>query len=752
MFKHIQNISLQVSLKSLLACGLIAISATQVNAEQSGQNIPLPAPTWNAPIPITWGECIPVPIEPMPPLGNNMAMPYAPAPAPMLSGPMPPAPYLAPPPGPFFDVAPAAPLPLVPLPPAMPIAACDDNEDKLNTLQEHYNLAAAASRKKIEELTQTLKDSQNQLQDSIASLEIMSKNKASNQADTNALANTLARLKQTSEAMISMKEKENTDLKKQLEALKNRLNVTMESSKSQAQKLMALGSANKDLGALKKQLADATTNNQALKIKLNELLKSSADRIKESTTTTEKALAEAKQSSAKVQSLSAQLNSMKKQFDAVGMQLNGAHAENQKLKAQLAALKADDENKNKTIFGLKQSSSQLAQIQQAYQAQQNKTKALEQQLQQLAQLKAELDRYKTNAANLQKQRDAQVAETEALKKQLAELRAANKDTQAKLAKFIENDENKNKTIFGLKQSASLLPALQDKTKTLEQQLAKLEAELSNCKTSNEALTNKNTALQNTSDSQTQKLTACDATASELEQLKTKYQSLSAANQKLEAQLADATADSDKDGVIDKSDKCPFSPEGAVVNALGCVADKDKDGIADSIDKCPSSPLGSHVNEQGCPKAQETTQLPDTDKDGVANADDLCPESAPGASVNEFGCTASENITLKGVNFKLGSARLTAASLPILDAAAETLKKNPGLKIEIAGHTDNQGFTGVNKRLSQRRANTVMIYLIRKGVKAENLTAKGYGEKQPITANDSKANRAINRRVELKILK
>ncbi len=780
MFKHIHNISWQISLKSLLACSLIAISTTQVNAGQGGQSMPLPAPVWNGPIPITWGECIPVPVEPMamPPLNNSnnnmgMAMPYAPTP--MLPGTMPPAPFLVPPPGPFYDVAPAAPMPpLLPLPPVAPAAACNEYEDKLNTLQEHYNLAAEASRKKIAELTETLKDTQNQLQDSVTSLEMMSENKASNQTDTHALANNLASLKQTSETMISMLEKENTELKKQLAALKNRLKASMESSKSQAQQLMLLGSTNKDLDALKKQLADATASNQALKIKLNELLKSSAETIKASETKTEKALLEAKQSKE-------QLDALKKQFDAMGMQLNGIYAENKKLKTELATLKANAENKNKTIYGLKQSSSQLAQIQQAYQAQQNKTKVLEQQLVQLQALKSELEQYKTNAANLQQQKDAQVATTEALKKQLAELRTANEDIQAQLSKLKEEDKNKNKTIFGLKQSTSQLLALQqayqasqNKTKTLEQQLAgieKIKNELASCKAKsdelgkeiaaakekNATLKTEIAALKNNSDSQAQKLAGLMAVSAELAQLKEEYKNLGAKNEQLTAELASATADSDKDGVLDKSDKCPFSPEGASVNAQGCVADKDNDGVADNIDQCPESPLGSHVNEQGCPKDQQTAQndvanKDDTDKDGVPNASDLCPESAAGASVNDFGCTASENITLKGVNFRLGSAKLTPASLPILDAAAETLKKNPNLKIEVAGHTDSQGFAGINKRLSQRRANTVMIYLIRKGVKAENITAKGYGESKPVTNNKTRKNRAKNRRVELKILK
>ena len=89
-------------------------------------------------------------------------------------------------------------------------------------------------------------------------------------------------------------------------------------------------------------------------------------------------------------------------------------------------------------------------------------------------------------------------------------------------------------------------------------------------------------------------------------------------------------------------------------------------------------------------------------------------------------------------------------MPIINAAASTIKKNPNFNIEIAGFTDNQGLAYVNKKLSKRRANSVMIELIKQGVDANRLTANGYGEKYPVTDNKTETGRADNRRVELKI--
>ena len=84
--------------------------------------------------------------------------------------------------------------------------------------------------------------------------------------------------------------------------------------------------------------------------------------------------------------------------------------------------------------------------------------------------------------------------------------------------------------------------------------------------------------------------------------------------------------------------------------------------------------------------------------------------------------------------------------------AQTLKANPQIRrVEIAGHTDDRGNDDDNLILSQDRAAAVKTYLVEKGVDADRLRAKGYGESEPITKKKSKRARAKNRRVEFKIL-
>jgi len=90
--------------------------------------------------------------------------------------------------------------------------------------------------------------------------------------------------------------------------------------------------------------------------------------------------------------------------------------------------------------------------------------------------------------------------------------------------------------------------------------------------------------------------------------------------------------------------------------------------------------------------------------------------------------------------------------PILDEAVKGLKVWGDVNVEVAGHTDSVGTDEHNMDLSQRRAEAVRAYLIGKGISAERLVAKGYGESQPVADNDTEAGRFKNRRVELSPVK
>ncbi len=242
-------------------------------------------------------------------------------------------------------------------------------------------------------------------------------------------------------------------------------------------------------------------------------------------------------------------------------------------------------------------------------------------------------------------------------------------------------------------------------------------------------------------------------------------------------------DSDGDGIIDKLDACPDQPEDmdGFEDTDGCPdLDNDQDGIPDTVDAAPNEPEDKDgfededgapdpdndrdgildVNDK-CPNVAEDKDGfqdddgcpdPDNDGDGVLDAQDKCPDTPRGVKVDANGCPEVKEIKdalrLEGVNFKTGSAELLPGSQTVLDGVAESLKAWPNVNIEIAGHTDSTGSAETNKKLSQKRAESVMAYLVEAGVAGNRMRAVGYGEDRPIADNGNAAGRAMNRRVEI----
>jgi OOP family OmpA-OmpF porin len=143
--------------------------------------------------------------------------------------------------------------------------------------------------------------------------------------------------------------------------------------------------------------------------------------------------------------------------------------------------------------------------------------------------------------------------------------------------------------------------------------------------------------------------------------------------------------------------------------------------------------------------------PDLDGDGVPNERDKCPNTRPGAVVDLDGCEVEAVIELEGVYFDFDKATIKPEGMAVLDQAAALLQKHERVVVEVAGHTDSVGSDAYNQGLSERRANAVKDYLTSKGVTATRLTARGYGEAQPVASNDTDEGRAENRRVELIVL-
>ncbi len=110
------------------------------------------------------------------------------------------------------------------------------------------------------------------------------------------------------------------------------------------------------------------------------------------------------------------------------------------------------------------------------------------------------------------------------------------------------------------------------------------------------------------------------------------------------------------------------------------------------------------------------------------------------------------LTLNHITFPSNSAELNATSFLELDRVLDFFKENPTVSIEISAHTDDIGDDAYNLKLSERRALSVLRYLLQKGAEVSKLKPVGIGEKRPVVSNDSEENRARNRRVELRVLK
>lgn len=113
--------------------------------------------------------------------------------------------------------------------------------------------------------------------------------------------------------------------------------------------------------------------------------------------------------------------------------------------------------------------------------------------------------------------------------------------------------------------------------------------------------------------------------------------------------------------------------------------------------------------------------------------------------------AGTKFELRNVFFETGEYALKPESGAELNYIVDILTKNPNIRIQISGHTDNVGQAASNQLLSENRAKSVMDYLISKGIQAPRLTAKGYGSTKPISTNETEEGRALNRRTEVEVL-
>ena len=204
-------------------------------------------------------------------------------------------------------------------------------------------------------------------------------------------------------------------------------------------------------------------------------------------------------------------------------------------------------------------------------------------------------------------------------------------------------------------------------------------------------------------------------------------------------------DRDGDGIADKDDACP--DEAGLAALKGCP-DADGDGVADKDDKCPTV-AGPKANA-GCP-------WPDTDGDGVLDKDDKCP-TVKGTVANQ-GCPEVSEEVMKTLNnygkvilFDSGKSTFQKGTYTVLQSITSILNEYPYSKFMVEGHTDSDGSNQLNQALSENRAAAVKNYLIENGISTDRLRSTGFGETKPIATNKTAKGKAMNRRVEISLIK
>ena len=151
--------------------------------------------------------------------------------------------------------------------------------------------------------------------------------------------------------------------------------------------------------------------------------------------------------------------------------------------------------------------------------------------------------------------------------------------------------------------------------------------------------------------------------------------------------------------------------------------------------------------------KEIFTCPDGDKDGVVDNADLCPDVA--GPVTNSGCPVYQKLVVKKEKLELkeklffdwDKATLMSASYAVLDEVAQALKDNKSFSVQVEGHTDDTGTDDHNQSLSEQRAETVLNYLVGKGIAKERLNSKGFASAVPLATNKTSRGREKNRRVE-----
>ena len=188
------------------------------------------------------------------------------------------------------------------------------------------------------------------------------------------------------------------------------------------------------------------------------------------------------------------------------------------------------------------------------------------------------------------------------------------------------------------------------------------------------------------------------------------------------------------------------------------ADTDGDALAegDEVNSFKTNPLNADTDMDGLSDSEEVSGYKtnplskDTDKGSIEDFTEIKRGTDPLQANDDIVVEKKiETFEFAGITFGFDKTNITKESEKILDNALIILKSHTEIQVEISGHTDNVGTKKYNKLLSEKRAESVKNWLVKRGVDASRILSIGYGMDKPIVPNTSKANRQKNRRCEIK---
>lgn len=232
-------------------------------------------------------------------------------------------------------------------------------------------------------------------------------------------------------------------------------------------------------------------------------------------------------------------------------------------------------------------------------------------------------------------------------------------------------------------------------------------------------------------------------------------------------------DSDLDGLTDSEEIKEYN-----TNPLLVDSDNDKLSDYDEVKSYFTNPLNADTDGEGLSDGDEiklyktSALLADTDTDGLSDSEEISGYKTDPLNKDTDNGTIDDYTEIKrgtdpllisddvvvdikietfefaGITFGFDKTNITKESEQILDNALNILKTHTEIQVEISGHTDNTGTKKYNKLLSEKRAESVKNWLVKRGVEASRILSIGYGMDKPIVPNTTKANRQKNRRCEI----